>query len=58
MKPFLDYLPNTKKKEEFLGAFPTVVAVFVFYQEGYYSINNPVWIVLSLFYKYPTKLLH
>src|SRR5215207_1880315 len=37
--------------------FSSIIAVFVFYQKGHYIIDNPAWILLSLFYKYPAELL-
>jgi hypothetical protein len=48
----LDIVPNSRATD-----FSPIISVFVFHQECYYVIDNPVWISFSLLYKYPAKLL-
>ena len=53
---YLDIVSNSRSIN-----FSSVIAVFVFYQKGYYIvdiIDTPVWILLFPSYKYPTKLLY
>lgn len=54
----LDYLEIVSNSRSI--NFSSVIAIFVFYQKGYYIIDiidTQVWILLSPLYKYPTKLL-